>query len=456
MRSAAFLIAVEDRRYTVARVSAGGEVALREVPRADADDASALEKSLAGALAELGYGNEGVCLGLPSGLVLPAEIDCADLPRTRRQAAMLYRLEERLPLDAESLTVAFLPQGGAAALGLAVETARVRAIVDSVERAGARVAAICPTSLLALAGSRRAGVAAPDYTVLVSDEATDVLRLSGGTPVRWYTVSTEPAEWVRCLEVDMLTHPHEVARPRAECLGAAPDDAVMPPSAEEAGVSLERVSDEPLVVLAARAARFVLGGANPAWVDFRRGRLAPPHAWTGASGPLAIAVAAALTLLAVLTATFIIRGIGYSAVADAYVARQADEYRRVFPAGDPPPNIVSRMRSETARMSALSGAGEKAPEQANALETLRRVVTNLPPNVRVKVTDMRIGPSDLVMEGEVRTHTDAQLISQALARASFEMDAPRTEVRAADDVAFTLTGTRSGAAPAIPATTEGH
>jgi hypothetical protein len=449
MNSATFLITAQADRFTVVRVSPKGEAAQRQGAWRETDDPPARQKALADALAELEYAGEDACLGLPSSLVLPAEIDRAGLPRTRRRTALLYRLEERLPVDAESLTIAFLPEVGPAVLGLAVETARVRSLLDLVERAGVQVAAICPIALLALAGSRRAGVAAPEYAVLIGDGTTDVLRLAGGVPVRWYTVSTEPAEWLRCLEVDQLTHPHDVARPRVECLGL-PRGQSLPPGAAEEGVTFDRASEEPLAVLAARAARFVLGGRNPAWVDFRRDALALSHPWARTGWALTAAVTAGLALLVAMTATFALRGWQYANITDACTARQEQEYRRVFPKGDIPAGVSSRLRSEAVRMAALSGAGERPPEQASALETLRLVAGNLAPGVRVKITDLHLGPTELTVEGEVLSHTDAQLISQALGRADFVMDPPRTELRGPDNVSFTLTGRRGIPGPAAP------
>jgi hypothetical protein len=333
-------------------------------------------------------------------------------------------------------------------LGLAVETARVRAILDSVERTGVRVGSICSTALLALAASRRPGAAAPDYAVLLADDATDVIRLSGGVPVRWYTVSAEPADWFRCLEVDLLTHPHDAAKPRVECIGAPGGKPAVPHDFKDGALSFERASDDPLVALAARAARQALRGQNPAWVDFHQGGLDVAGVWNRPGGPLWVAMAAGLILVAVLASTFIIRGRKYADIADIYVAHQTAEYRKVFPTGDLPGNLTSRLKSEASRLAALSGAGEKPPEQLSALDSLKQVVASLPPTLRLRLTEMRIGPAELIIDGEVRSHTDAQSLSQALKRAAFEMEPPHTVNLGTDDVSFSLTGRRNVPQPA--------
>jgi len=64
-----------------------------------------------------------VTLALPSHWCLCARVDVADLPRSSRRQAMLYRLEEQLPLAAEEFVADFVA-GGAneQSLGVAART----------------------------------------------------------------------------------------------------------------------------------------------------------------------------------------------------------------------------------------------------------------------------------------------------------------------------------------------
>src|SRR5690606_37049240 len=71
------------------------------------------------ALSQLGWSGQGVILAPPSRQTLAAPIQVGDLPRRGRDKAMLFRLEEQLPLAAEDIVADFISTDRAA-LGLAV------------------------------------------------------------------------------------------------------------------------------------------------------------------------------------------------------------------------------------------------------------------------------------------------------------------------------------------------
>src|SRR5947209_18703807 len=60
-------------------------------------------------LRSAGYAGQGVVLGVPSGACLCAPILSDDLPSKDRRRAMLYRLEEKIPLPAEEVVADFIP-----------------------------------------------------------------------------------------------------------------------------------------------------------------------------------------------------------------------------------------------------------------------------------------------------------------------------------------------------------
>src|SRR4051812_21742905 len=67
---------------------------------------------VAAVLTRNAYSGEGTLLAVPSAWCLSARISTAQLPKNDRKA-MLYRLEEKLPLEAEKLIADFLPDAGA-------------------------------------------------------------------------------------------------------------------------------------------------------------------------------------------------------------------------------------------------------------------------------------------------------------------------------------------------------
>ncbi|MCX5682419.1 MAG: type II secretion system protein GspL [Planctomycetota bacterium] len=443
MKTAKILVALQSDRYIVARPEGDGVTLVREIPRASNDDAAA-DQTLAQTLAELGAGSRGICLGLPGEMVLATAIDLDGLPRRRRHAAMLYRLEEHLPLDIETVTAVFLPPAGGKALALAVRTEPLRAIVKGLALAGIGVDAVCPTALLALQEAGRKGFPPADHVIVPGAGSTDIFRLVNGLPVAWYTASAEQAEWVRCLEADLLEHPAADPRPPL-VLGPALEGVES--FGAPASPALLSASTEPAISLAARGAAAVMSGKMAPWADFRQGALAGSGSWLGADRLVRTAAALAVLFLLTLTATFYIVGVQYGQVASGYESRQEAEFHRLLPTSPLPPSIPSRLKSEAARLAALSGAGGETPELPNALETLRRIAAGLPANVRLKITNLQVRPGEISIEGEAPVHTDAEALAQGLSREGLVVDAPRTENKAAGGVAFTITGRTTGKEP---------
>lgn len=438
-----FLVEFETDRWRIACFAAG-VVELREVMAgADAAGAGAVKA----ALQQWGYRGGGVCLGLPSSLVLAAQIDCPSLPRRERASAMLYRLEEQLPLDIESLTADFLPPVGGRALGVAVRTDRVRELTGPLAEAGVDTAAICPTALLAVWQVCQAG-APCDYVLIVSSGRSDIFRLYEKRPVAWYTVADDPQELVRCIKADHLAHPVEA--PQATVCVVA--EAGWPTTAleSEAGLKVARRHEEPVLGLAARAAGRLLADGQAGWINLCRGALAPGGAWGRLGGLLRSAVVLALVLPAVLAAVFYARGLQYADRTDQALRGQGEAYREAFPNRPAPVAVKSRLRSEAARLAGLSGISAKVPSPAGALEILRKMAAGIPPGMRVRILEIRIGPESIFIEGQARTHSDAETISRGLSGAGLAVEPPHTESLATGGVAFTLAGKPVAAGIAPP------
>ena len=96
-----FVVLADDDRWQVACL-AQEQVSLRDVPASE-DQGAALR----GLLREMGYVKGGLCLALPSHIVLAARINCTELPpRTPRRQGMLCLLEE---LSTQTMIVFCIP-----------------------------------------------------------------------------------------------------------------------------------------------------------------------------------------------------------------------------------------------------------------------------------------------------------------------------------------------------------
>ncbi|KKK80986.1 hypothetical protein LCGC14_2818000, partial [marine sediment metagenome] len=242
-RSAGFFVAIEAERWYVARVT-GEEPEVCELPFDRREGLAAAAAKVASVLGEWGYRGQGIRMGLSSDMIFNALVDSDGLPRKQRHRAMIYRLEEQLPLDAERLTVDFLAVNGSRMLGAAVETDRVKAVIDALSAAGVEVAGVCATALLALWRVRPDGGYGDDYGVVASASHADAFRLNGDRPVAWYSAPREsPAELVNAVKADQLLSPDESGRPTACVVGELAPEAAGELQ-EQVGLELRPASPE--------------------------------------------------------------------------------------------------------------------------------------------------------------------------------------------------------------------
>ncbi len=440
-----FLLALDSDRWRVVKTGTD-HVELHEVAF-DGREAAADEvlERLNCVLAEMTYQGEGICLGLPSQMVLAAQIDCGDLPRTRRSEAMLYRLEEQLPLEAEGLTAQFLPAQAARTLGLAVRTQQVGAILDRLSGAGIEVAAICPTALLALWETTKGDNDRCDYAIVTGPDGVDVFRMcQSNVPLTWYSSPPEATELTRCIQADLLISPIDSEKITATLIGQLDGDTVAA-VVRQTDLEVRPSGEESVLMSAAQAAQALLAGRPAGWVDFRTGDLSAANPWGHMAGLLRSAVVLGLSLLVVLTGMFFWRASRYASAAEQFEQGQVGQFRRLYPNRQVPISVSSRLVSELARLTAISGAAGELPQRPSALDSLRSIAAGLP-DLRFRIVQLRIGPDHVLIEGQCRTHSDAEAVARALGRAGLSMDPPRTESLVGGGVAFTLAGTPAGPA----------
>jgi len=460
MRRPAFFVAVEDGRWTVAGI-VGDAIETREITVTDTDatgpsvaarpmpQAPSPPSAVAAALADLGYDGRGVCLGLPSEWVFTGQVDGTNLPRRNRRTAMLYRLEDHLPLDAERLTADFLPPVGGRSLGLAVETDRVRAIVDALAEVGVETDCVCSTALLAAWSAARDLPETCRYLVTADGRRADLFRLADGRPVAWYAAPSSGPLLVQSLRADLLSagaaNGETGDTPHLAVAGRL-DDETAAQLAREVRIVAAPTGATPFFDLAAQAAALRLAGQPAGWADFRRDALAAGSLLARLGAPLKAAALSALVLLAALAALCSWRAARYDAQAAGYERLQAALYQELFPSGAVPVGVRSRLESQRARLAALRGEGNETPGEASALESLRAVAAGLPTDVRLRVTELHLAPASIRVEGQARSHGDAETVARGLrtagadGRGTFEIDPPTTEHLVRGGVAFTLTG----------------
>lgn len=437
-------LATYDGQWRLVRLD-GQDVAIRDLGGSPGE-ASLVRQ----ALRDWASPTAGVYLALTSDMVIAARISTDGLSGNYRRSGMLCLLEEQLPLDIESMTADFLPPLGNGILGVAVETARVRALLDPLEAAGIEVVAICPLALLALwqVCHEKPG---PDYALIRSGDTVDVFRLREGQPVAWYTLADGQREILECLRADGLVDPVDAAT-LSGCFVGQADWPGQELTRELEFVTVQR-QEAPVLHLAAQSAAEALRGGAAGWVNLRREALAMTNPWAPFRGLLRGTLALTVVLVLALTTGLCWRGLQYRDAAQEASGQQQADYRTSHPGRPIPSALTSHLRSELARLSAVSGQSKQMPPQVNAMETLRRMVGGLDPAVRLRLLDVQLTPENLLIHGQARSYGDAEAVNRALTGAGFAMDPPRAERTSDGGVTFTLAG-RFGAAstPGKPGT----
>jgi hypothetical protein len=446
---ASFLILAWKNSWQAARVNGGGVTLGPLIPLEKDGNAPAATSRLVQTMRELGYAGGEACLGLDSSMVLTAPIDGQNVPRKGRRKALLYRLEACLPIEAERLTADYLPAVGGQALAVAVETAKIQPIIDQLSQAGAEIASIVPTSLLVLGESMRGGKSPCDYAIVACEAAMDLFRLADGVPVAWHSVASVE-HLRRAMQVELLRRPIENGQILLRVFGQKVD-GIDSLSRTTPALRIECDSVDSAAEIAARGAARALSGNSTEWCDLRRDGLAMPDAWKRLTLPLAVAACASVFFMTAFVGSCLWRASRYSASVAQCQGIQETAYRRLYPNTPVPVGVASRFRSESRRLAGLSGQSADLPRQVSALDTLRGLIGNLPPAVRLRIADIRLSPGGIVIEGQARSHGDAETIVQSLAKGGLSFEPPRSDTISKGDktyVSFTLSGKPASPAPA--------
>ena len=378
-------------------------------------------------------------IGLPSSWCFAATVSTNGLLRRQRRSGLLYRLEEKLPVDAEAVTADFLETNGEA-FGVATLSDRVRPVLEALEAAGLTVAHMSPTALLAAASLRvrkrgREGGADSgkvNVTLLAPTKGhVDLVVEQGGSMIAWRQVGSAPealAEELRSLDVDEAVD----VRIRSVGLNAEALEAIGEAGWNVIGSDEITADADPLILAATHAGKLLRRGQAPA-PDLKRDALAGRGHWSRVR-PAVLSVAAAATLLLLSVASINLwQARGHQRTVASLQDRQSMLFRETFPDQRVPAAILARFRSEAAKSRGLAGTDASVPPPATTLQDLHDVLTGLPnasePDaLRFRVLELRVEPTRLYLDGQARSHADADRIAAGLRGAtSYQIDPPRTQ-----------------------------
>jgi hypothetical protein len=436
--SSAFVIFASDSLWRIASPGATDEV------RARPEDAPAqTAAAVAAALRARGYQGEGVLLALPSAWCLSAAVPLDGVDRHDR-AALSFRLEEKLPLAAESFTADFVLPATAAsddpALGVCVANDRVRPIVDALEAAGVVVRSASPAAMLAVQalGPARSGV----RLVLWGEGGgrTNVVSLRAGTPSAW----SFSADGGLAMELDVALV--ELAGDVAQAVACD-----LPPGlvalAHDRGVADVRADPTTLEQAVTRAAPHVLSGSVTPWVELRRGQLGFDDRLRVVRRSINAALLAAAALLLVAAGVFAWRAAAYDALAQAAEREAADAFRAEFPNWSVPANVAATVESERTKL-ARAGTSALPPEaQESALRVLHGVLSRVPADAKIALAAMNFYDRTLELSGRARGHQDVDVLVAAARAAGLEVPPPEMRKEPDGLWGFVVRGAKPQPAP---------
>lgn len=415
---------------------AGGEVRTLEV---DVESVSFPEQVARAvqAVEELDARTGPLIVGLPSAWCFCATLSGDGLLRRQRRQGLVYRLEEVLPVDAEAVTADFI-EHDASIMGVATLNHLVTPLLSVLEEAGLTVAHFCPTALLIHAATKNDfpvdGVtASTDCHLIVSNVATvDLIASENGRTTDWRSVQAEAGAIQAELE-SIFTGPEH--QPVISVRGIS--ESLTAELAAQGVTLQEDATSHNSVETLERTTRYtaqLLRQGQPPVVDLRRETLSGKGHWQRIAAPATAAMVALLLLALSIGILNTWKTARLERLAQQQTDQQTQLFRETFPGQRVPTAVLSRFRSEALKAKGLTGSDGALPPAATALTDLQQLLAGLPAgasptdDLRFRVLEIRLEPDRLYLDGQARSHADADRFAAGLRESvTYTIDPPRTQ-----------------------------
>jgi hypothetical protein len=388
-------------------------------------------------LRQEGLTGKPAALGIPSDWCLSASISIADLPRNDSKA-LLFRLEENLPLPAESVVAEFIIHKDSA-LGVCARVELLAPLVSALEAADVPIQSIFPTALATAAGFARSA-SHPTCMLLCKEldsPTINLLTLADGNPTHWALVPATQADVKMQLdllstELGHIPHIHSID------LEPALVDALMETTAQ-----VIDVESKDGVSLASSFAADVLRGGTKSVVEFRRNQLA-------AADPLRLyrvwmhrSLVAGIALLLSLTLVFLVRAHRYKQVESASTGEMITAFHQHFPGWETPINvraIVDSQYRQATGSDRLSSTGTSAHD--SALTRLHDVLLPLMAEDHVQISRMSFRENAFELAGKLQSYDQLDALSKLAKVDGLVISPPQAHREADGSWTFLLQGSR--------------
>lgn len=367
-------------------------------------------------------------LGVSSGWCLCGAVPVPDLPPRQRRTAMLFALEEKLPMPVEQVVADFIVTGDTA-LGIAVETNRLRELIDALEDHGLPVDAVCPTALLGLQFLTASDNQLSSPLVWKDREGLNLFELGQEQALqhwRWRPVDLEDAA-----SKDQVITPALSESEHQWISRCLTDDGVQP-----------QIIEDDLEEAALKTAMNIQTGRVEPLINLRRDALDVSDRLRKVKGHVFAVMAAAAVLLLALIGVFMWRAHAYQQADERYDAAVASLYHETFGDRPQPTSVRRRLNTRLRELKGLAGQefdDVESMEKISALWLLHDLLERIPGDQRACVLNIKIEGDYLSLDGQARTHSDADRIAAALRRdGRFEVEPPSTSNLKDGGVSFTL------------------
>jgi hypothetical protein len=445
-----YCICIGDESWQIAHIQADAVQIETCTVDETMDDAQRVEQAKTRMIAR-GYHEQPVAIALPSSWCLCAVIDISDLGRSGRRRAMGFRLEEHLPISVEDIVADYLEVDDDTALGVCSDLSRLQRLVDAFEQGGMPVGHLCPAALLAAA---QAGEDSDQLhgAILASNDkdgataSVDFVELRKGQPTNWWWFADDITALRDRLKV--WAEAHDQTRRLAVAGAGVPEEGI---SADAEHIEVHRLDAQANELAARRTAKVAMELAPPS-AELRQGALAPPTQRAAYQKPVGTALSGLCLLIITVLGLTQWRGLQYQSVASQYEHRQYKIAEKSLQGEPPQRGIKGRMISTRRRLAGLGGQASSMQSKAalrsdSALVHLTRVVDQLPSENRYHLSQMRIGPDSIRIDGGARSYVKAEAFAVALRETGwYKVSSPETD-RVRDGVVrfnFTADPMKSG------------
>ena len=405
------------------------------------EDVAQSAEVISNCLAEEGLANQPIALLLDADITFAANLTIESPAQLRKSAAMLYRLEEKLPLAAEDIAATYFRHHNEV-LAVVAEKANVRPIAEALEQLGHAVEFVIPMMPLAIKShvSEHSQCESEALIWLHDDGTSDCVVIKQGQPTYWHWLSdatTQLAQQLTCRsladrsESPLHVYHNGLARESLHALlnqmpGAEVHVCDQPPLAQQSLDALAAIlqgREEPYAVLPELAPSGA-GVRSPLRFDLRLLQLA------------------AFLFVAAIAYFNWTAACNYETSREELQIASEDVFRQVFPDARLTTGVRSRLDSELAKLSGARGDDSDSALSESVLPLTHDLLRSLPSNMRFRLHEIRMEGEELHLVGEVRDYSDADRIAAALRAQGLVVTAPTTQRLAKEGVAFRLVAER--------------